>query len=168
MTIGESLLPEFDHEMANTRKVLERVPENKFGWQVHEKSNTIGWLANHLADIPNWAPITLQHDVFDIHPPGGPPYENPAHKKLSDVLATFDRHVAAARQAISQASDAQMLGTWTMLSGGKEVFTMPKLACLRTWVLNHMIHHRAIMTVYLRLNHLPVPALYGPSADESM
>ncbi len=166
MSIGQSLLPEFNAETAKTRKVLERVPENKFNWRVHEKSNTIGWLANHLAEIPGWVDMTVNQDELDIAPPGGEPYKSPEETKLSAVLANFDKNVATARAVLATASDATLQGTWTMLKGGNPVFTMPKTECLRTWVFSHMIHHRAIMTVYLRLNNLPVPAIYGPSGDE--
>jgi uncharacterized damage-inducible protein DinB len=112
MALNEALLPEFDAEMAHTRKTLERVPTDKFSWKPHERSGTMGWLANHLADVP------------------------------------------------------EMHKMWSLMSNGATIIAMPRVACLRTWVMNHGIHHRAQLGVYLRLNSIAVPAIYGPSADE--
>ena len=160
------LLPEFDHEMANTRKVLQRVPEDKLYWKVHEKSNTIGWVGMHLAEIPGWVNLTLNHDSLDVAPPGGEPYRTPAATSRQDILDRFDKNVAGARAAIAAASDQQFAKPWSLLKGGETVLTMPRAAVLRSFVLSHNIHHRAHLCVYLRLNGIPVPALYGPSADE--
>ncbi|MCA9171472.1 MAG: DinB family protein [Planctomycetales bacterium] len=167
MTIGQSMLPEFDHEMATTRRVLERVPEDKLDWKAHEKSNTIGWLANHLVEIPSWTGMTINIDELDIDPPGGKPYETPKLSSVQEMLAAFDKHVTEARAVLENVDDAKLFTDWTMLKGGEKIFSMPKLGCIRTWVLNHMIHHRAIMAVYLRLNDIPVPSIYGPSGDET-
>lgn len=166
MTLSESLLPEFDHEMANTRKSLERVPEAKFDWKPHQKSGTLGWLASHLAVLPSWATITIEQDSLDIAPPGGPPYEMPVATSRQTALEMFDTNVAAARAAIAGASDEHLLKAWSLLSGGNTVFTLPRIAVLRSFIMNHNIHHRAQLGVYLRLNDVPVPAIYGPSADE--
>jgi uncharacterized damage-inducible protein DinB len=167
MSISQSLLPEFDQEMANTRKVLERIPQDKLGWKAHEKSNTIGWVGTHLANIPAWAEMTLTKDALDIAPPGGEPYRTPAAESVHAILEQFDRNVAAGRAALVAAPDEEFSKPWSLLSGGATVFTMPRMAVLRTFVLNHMIHHRAHLCVYLRLNNVPVPGLYGPSADEA-
>lgn len=163
MSIAEGLLPEFDHEMANTRRALERVPEEQLGWRPHPKSPTLGWLATHLASMPQWAAMTMQVDAFDI---GGeaPPAEVGSREEL---LAMFDKNVAAARASIVEASDEKMLATWTLLMNGNPIFALPRMGVLRGMILNHGIHHRGQLTVYLRLNDVPVPALYGPSADES-
>ena len=166
MALSEALLPEFDHEMANTRKSLERVPEAKFDWKPHQKSGTLGWLASHLAVLPSWTTITIEQDALDIAPPGAPPYEMPVATSRQAVLDMFDTNVAAARAAIAGASDEHLLKPWTLLSGGNTVFTMPRIAVLRSFIMNHNIHHRAQLGVYLRLNDVPVPAIYGPSADE--
>jgi len=167
MGLSEALLPEFDHEMANTRKTLERVPDDKFDWKPHTKSWAMGGLATHLANIPSWAVLALEKDSFDMAPPDAPlPRLEPA-KSHHDVLAMFDKNVAAARAAIAGTSDAQFFQTWTLLSGGKRVLTLPKVAVVRSFVMNHTIHHRAQLGVYLRLNDIPVPAIYGPSADEN-
>lgn len=166
VSLSQSLLPEFDHEMANTRKVLQRIPEDKLTWRVHEKSNTIGWVGMHLAEIPRWADMALNQDCLDIAPPGGEPYRSPPATSRQDILDRFDQNVAAGRAAIAAASDEQFMKPWSLLKGGETIFTMPRVAVLRSFVLNHNIHHRAHLCVYLRLNNVPVPALYGPSADE--
>ena len=167
MTIGQSMLPEFDNEMANTRRVLERVPEDKLDWKAHPKSNTIGWVAMHLANIPTWIGYTLNQDSLDLNPSGEAPVVAPIAKSRQEILDNFDKNVAEARRLLESADDAEFAKPWTLLNHGAEIFTMPKGAIIRTFVLNHIIHHRAILCVYLRLNDIPVPGLYGPSADES-
>ena len=166
MAISEALLPEFDHEMANTRKTLERVPVDKFGWKPHQKSFAMGALATHLATLPSWAAITIQRDSIDIAPEGEKPIANEPVKSLEELAARFDNNVAAARAAIAGASDEELLKPWTLISGGKTIFTLPRIAALRSFVMNHNVHHRAQLGVYLRLNDIPVPSIYGPSADE--
>ena len=164
--IRDALLPEFDHEMANTRKVLERCPEEKFGWKPHPKSFAMGALATHIVNMAGWTVDTMAHDSFDIAPPGAPPYKEEPLATTAELLARFDRNVTAARNALANATDAQFGATWSLLSGGQTLFSMPRIACIRGFVMNHSIHHRAQLTVYLRLNDVAVPALYGPSADE--
>jgi uncharacterized damage-inducible protein DinB len=166
MALNEALLPEFDAEMASTRKTLERVPAEKFSWKPHEKSGTMGWLANHLADVPEWAVYTLQQESLDMAPNGVSPVPPPPPKTTQELLAKFDKNVAAARALLTKASDPDLHKNWSLLSNGTALLTMPRIACLRTWVMNHGIHHRAQLGVYLRLNNIPVPATYGPSADE--
>ena len=164
--INQALLPEFDMEMANTRKTLERVPDDKLGWKPHEKSMTMGRLAGHLAELPGWATNTLERDTLDIAPPGGQTYQAMISKSRQETLDAFDKHVSAARAAIAGASDEQLMKPWSLLKGGQTLMTMPKIAVLRGFVMNHAIHHRAQLGVYLRLNDIPVPSIYGPSADE--
>lgn len=166
MKISETLLPEFDQEMANTRKVLERVPAAKFSWKPHPKSSEFGALAAHIANMPDWAGLTMQADSFDYAPPGAPPYETPKFSSTDQLLAAFDKSVSQAREAIAAADNDKFLAPWTLMAGGKAVMTMPRVAVIRSFVMNHIIHHRAQLGVYLRLNDIPVPALYGPSADE--
>lgn len=167
MSIAESLLPEFDQEMANTRKVLERVPDEKWGWKPHDKSGTAGWLTGHVATIPDWLSFTLKTKGLDYAPlDGKSTYTPPKTENRAQALAAFDTCVAEARDTLSRTSDADFAVNWTLLAGGKEIFTMPRIACVRTMILNHLIHHRAQLTVYLRLLNVPVPGLYGPSADE--
>lgn len=166
MALSAAMLPEFDMEMAGTRKTLERVPDDKFDWKPHPKSATVRQLAVHLALFPSWMVDTLNKTSFDYAPVGGEAYQPPEVKSRQDLLEIFDRDVSKAREALQAASDAQLMETWSLLAGGKTVFAMPRIAVLRGMVMNHMVHHRAQMGVYLRLNDLPVPALYGPSADE--
>ena len=166
MAISKSLLPEFDNEMANTRKTLERVPDDKFAWKPHEKSFPMGGLATHLANLPSWGSLILNSDSFDVAP-GGNPVKTPELNSTSAVLKQFDENTAATRAAIEAASDEDLFRTWTLQSNGKGLMTLPKIAVLRGFVMNHMIHHRAQLGVYLRLNDIPVPSIYGPSADES-
>ena len=166
MSIAESLLPEFEHEMAGVRRTLERVPDDKFAWRAHEKSNTMGWLANHLADIPGWVEGTLTQDAWDLHPVGGEMYQSPSLSTQVAVLALFDANVTAAKGHLASTDDAEFAKNWSLLKQGEPVLRSTKAQVIRMWVLNHAIHHRAILTVYLRLNDLPVPALYGPSGDE--
>jgi uncharacterized damage-inducible protein DinB len=166
MAIAQSLLPEFDMEMANTRKTLERVPDDKFDWKPHTKSGSMGWLAGHLANLPLWAAMTLKQDSIDIAPAGGQPFQLPETKNRKQVLEVFDQHVAEARKGIAAAADAELMKPWSLLKTGQTIMTMPKIAVLRSFVMNHIIHHRAQMGVYLRLNDIPVPSIYGPSADE--
>ncbi len=166
MTYAEALLPEFDQEMANTRKVLERIPDDKLDWQAHPKSHTIGWNANHVADIPNWLVQVLTRPSFDIAPVGGEKYPFPKLASRDEILGLFDRNVAAARKAITEAKDEDMGQMWSLEQGGQTFFSMPRAAAVRGMILNHLMHHRAHLCVYLRLNDIPVPGMYGPSGDE--
>jgi uncharacterized damage-inducible protein DinB len=166
MTYAATLLPEFDQEMANTRKVLERIPEDKLDWRAHPKSNTIGWNANHVADLVNWLAQALTRPSLDVAPVGGEPYPFPKLTSRRELLDLFDRNVAAARTAITALRDEEMVQMWTLLRAGQPIFTMPRAAVVRGVVLNHLIHHRAHLCVYLRLNGIPVPGMYGPSGDE--
>ena len=162
MTIGESLLPEYDHEMITTRKTLELLPGDKLGWQPHKKSMTLGRLASHIAEMPQWAVATIQADTFDMDPQ----QKGYLAESTAALLEKFDKDVVEARQKLAAATDEEMFKTWTLKVGGNPVFEMPRIGVLRTMVLNHLIHHRAQFGVYLRLLDVPVPGAYGPSADE--
>ncbi len=168
MAIGDAFLPEFDHEMALTRKTLERVPEGKPDWKPHEKSMTISRLAGHLAELPGFALMTIQNDSFDVAPPGGGSRQRTVMTSRKQLLEVFDKNVAAARAAIAGASDEHMGQMWTLRAGEKTIFSMPRAGILRAMILSHTIHHRAQLGVYLRLNGVPVPSIYGPSADEGL
>lgn len=168
MGMSDALLPEFDHEMATTRTALERVPEDKFGWKPHEKSMTFGRLASHLAEIPMWGFMTMDRTELDLAPPGAPPYQPKALTSRDEILAMFDKNVADARAALVKAADSDYMTSWSLLKGGQTLMTMPRIAVLRSFVLNHTVHHRAQLGVFLRLNELSVPSTYGPSADEGM
>lgn len=167
MPMRDMILPEFDHEMAVTRKVLERVPEGKSDWTPHEKSMKLGRLAAHVAELVSFGPATLDHDSFDPAPPGAPPRTPNVMTSRQHLLETFDKNVAAARASLSKVSDEQMMRNWTFQRGGKPLVTVPKAAAFRSFVMSHVIHHRGQLSVYLRLNNVPVPSIYGPSADEN-
>jgi len=157
------LLPEFDQEMANTRRVLERVPNDKLSWQPHAKSWPFQKLATHLATLPNWTSMTIQTSELDL----SQPFEQPKPSSTEEILAVFDKSVADARTALAGVSDETFFEPWTLRNGEQTIFSMPKIAVLRAFVINHIIHHRGQLTIYLRLNDIPLPGLYGPSADES-
>ncbi|MFN7930439.1 MAG: DinB family protein [Blastocatellia bacterium] len=166
MSIAQSLLPEFDQEMVGTRKTLERVPDDKLNWRPHEKSMTMAGLATHIANMLNWATVTLTQDNFDFQPEGSEPYREESITSRAELLAKFDQGATATRAALAASSDEAMMANWSLLKGGVALFTMPRVAVLRGMIFNHIIHHRAQLCVYLRMNDVPVPALYGPSADE--
>src|SRR5256885_2376964 len=166
MSISKMILPEFEHEMANTRKTLERVPDDKFAWKPHEKSMTLGALAMHLSTIPSWTKNTFEADELDIAPPGAPPYKLEEAKSTAGLLEAFDKNVASARAALEAATDENWQGKWSLLNGGNKIFTLPRTAVMRGFIMSHSIHHRAQLGVYLRLLDVAVPSIYGHSADE--
>ncbi|HEY1240128.1 MAG TPA: DinB family protein [Bryobacteraceae bacterium] len=165
MPISEMLLPEFDQEMANTRKVLERYPEGKNEYKPHEKSMPLGRLAGHVATLPEWATMTMTTESLNFEPGEFKPFIPTTRQEL---LETFDRHVAAARAHIAAASDEALGVTWTVTMSGKPMMSMPRASVLRGMVMNHLIHHRAQLGVYFRLNGVAIPGMYGPSADEPL
>ena len=163
MAIVDSLLPEFDHEMTVTRKLLERVPEERFGWKPHEKSYTLGQLAQHVATVPMWGSITINQSELDL----GGGQQLPAVTNGAALLALFDGHVAGTRAALVGKSDGELMAPWTLKHDGKTLFSMPKAAVWRSFVMSHLIHHRGQLSVYLRIQNVPLPSMYGPSADEN-
>jgi uncharacterized damage-inducible protein DinB len=166
VTIAETLLPEFDREIGLTRRVLERVPDGAFEWKPHEKSMTLGRLAEHLAELPGWMKVSVLENGIDMASGRPAGYESPATR--SAVLAMFDKNAAEARSTLLGRTDAELMAPWTLKAHGKEVFTMPKAVVIRGFVMNHIVHHRGQMSVFLRLQNVPVPSIYGPSADETM
>ena len=166
MTIAELLLPEVDQEMATTRRVLERVSDATLGWKPHDKSWSTAGLASHLVNMIKWTDVTMNATEFDMAtvPPGE---MNPVAASRAQLLEWFDVNAAAARAAL-QKSDADYFVPWSLKQNGQAVFTMPRYTCIRSYFLNHVVHHRAQLSVYLRINDIPVPAMYGPSADEGM
>ena len=167
MALSESLLPEFDRIMANTRLSLERIPADKLNWRPHEKSMTFIGLATHMANMLSWTLFVINQENFDVVPPGSPPPRFDPLPSLQAVLDTFDKNAAGAREAIAAAADEHLLADWSLLAGGKTIFCLPRIAVLRNMVLNHTIHHRGQLGVFLRLNDVSLPPIYGPSADES-
>jgi uncharacterized damage-inducible protein DinB len=165
-TITESLLPEFDHEMANTRRTLARVPDDRPDFRPHEKSTTLARLAGHLTDIPWWTVAILTRDHYDMLPDGAPARAAYVMTTRDALLQRFDAEVDAARAALAATTDAAMTQPWALEREGRTLFSLPRGSALRSFVLSHVIHHRAQLGVYLRLNDVPVPSIYGPSADE--
>lgn len=165
MSIAESVLPELDNEMATTRRLLERVPPN-LDFKPHPKSFSLGDLAAHIANLPVWGVMTMQQTELDLNPPGGPGWTPPKYGSKDDNLRNFDQNVANARAALAAASDPDYLVGWTLKNAGATIFTMPRVVVIRAFVLNHIIHHRGQLSVYLRMNEVPVPSIYGPTADE--
>ena len=165
MAITDALLPEFDHEMATTRRLLDRVPEARFSWKPHDKSMTLGQLAGHLANIPFWCSATLNALVLDLDTIVDARPKAPESRGA--LLQEFDRKVTAARAQLVQTTDPELLAPWTLKKGEQEIFTMPRIAAIRSFVMNHSIHHRGQLSVYLRLNDVPIPPIYGPTADEA-
>ena len=157
--IGKSLIPEFDHECATTRKLLERIPEDKLAWGPHEKSFTLGGLAGHLANVLEWAPPTMNLELMDIEPEGIPWKQPSGVTSIADLLDRFDRNCAAARAALASAGDEAYLGNWSLAKNGRVVMSMPRIAVIRSFILNHTVHHRGQLSVYLRLLNVPVPSI---------
>jgi uncharacterized damage-inducible protein DinB len=166
MPLIDALLPEFDREMGLTRRALERVPDGQFEWRPHPTSVTLGRLAEHLTEMAQWATITMTQAGIEMTTARPPDYVAPATR--AQVLAQFDKYLKEGRGHVAGKTDGEFHAPWTLRAGGKEVFTMPKIAVMRNFVLNHMIHHRGQLTVYLRMLGIPVPSTYGPSGDESM
>jgi uncharacterized damage-inducible protein DinB len=162
MSLKDGLLVEFDHEIATTRKLLERLPEDKLSWKPHERSRSFGGLAMHLGSICHWAGTILDQPSFDL---AGPPPHLEEKTSRAEILAAFNESAGRTRAALDK-SDAEYLGMWSLKRGGQEIFSMPRVAAFRTFVLYHIVHHRGQLSVYLRLNNIPVPAIYGPTADE--
>jgi uncharacterized damage-inducible protein DinB len=163
MSAIEPFVGQFEHEMQSTRNILSRVPEADFAWKPHEKSYSLGQLASHIAEIPSWVPVTVGQDEFVINPGEYKPWHA---KDSKDLVETFDKNVAAATGQLAGLADDKLTTIWTMKSGDRVLFQMPRIAVLRAFILSHLIHHRGQLTVYLRLRDIPVPQTYGPTADE--
>ena len=165
MAIKDALLPEYDHEMGTTRRLLDRVPEADFAWKPHDKSMSLGQLAMHIANIPTWCSSVLDLTVFDLASlgPDPRPRQPPSREAL---LKEFDSKVAAARESLVRRTDPEMMSPWTLKNGDHEIFTLPRISAIRSFVMNHTIHHRGQLSVYLRLRNVPLPPIYGPTADE--
>jgi len=163
MSIRDALLPEFDHEISTTRKLLERVPEDKWDWTPHEKSMKLGRLACHVAETTHFAVAVATTDSMDF---AKGDYKRIGADGRKQLLEAFDKMAAEGRAAIAGAKDEDLGKPWSMFFDGKPIMTMPKVGVLRTAMMNHMIHHRGQLSVYLRLTGTPVPSIYGPSADE--
>jgi uncharacterized damage-inducible protein DinB len=163
MTMAAMLLPEFDHEMRTTRTVLERTPAQDAAWRPHPRSTSLGDLAVHIATIPSWLVPVLNQTELDLAPkPGTAPA---GFASVDELLAMFDENVRRARAALAAASDADFGVPWTLRAGERTVFTMPRGPVVRSFIMSHLVHHRGQFTVYLRLRDVPLPSVYGPTAD---
>jgi uncharacterized damage-inducible protein DinB len=167
MTTAEKLLPEFDEEFGLTRKFLALVPDDKLTWKPHEKSMELGRLAWHIADFPEWCRDTFQKDTLSMTDADADKARDGwKGKTRADMLSRFDRDLPEARAEVQKATDAGLAHPWKMEWAGQTLIDSPREQVYRKWVVNHMIHHRAQLGVYFRLNGIAVPGSYGPSADE--
>ena len=166
MPIADLLVPELEQELAVTRRVLERVPDDRPDWTPHPKSFSIAHLAQLTVRLPGWIPMMLDRTELDIAPKQGPQFPGYSNEKTSTLLAEFDKNAKAARAAVEKASDADFQVPWTLLKGGEKILTQPRYQMLRYMAVNHMVHHRAQLSVYLRLLEVPLPQMYGPTADD--
>jgi len=162
MPFSETLLPEFEEEMKNTRKLLECIPDDKFDYQPHAKSMKLGRLATHVAEIPSWTVFTIDQDVLDMQPG----HEPSVAKSRAELLETFDKGVTDARKRIQSTNDAHWQKNWTFKYAGKPILSNPRATIMRSVIMNHLVHHRAQLGVFLRLSDVAIPGMYGPSADE--
>jgi uncharacterized damage-inducible protein DinB len=162
MTIAETLLQELEREAQTTRRVLERVPGDQLGFKPHEKSWTLGQLALHVAQLPGGVA-----DLSATSPAQAPGFNQGSCKSAAELIPAFEASLARARQLLGGASDAELMSDWVLLDGDQEIMRLPRVALLRSLMLNHSYHHRGQLTVYLRELNVPVPSIYGPSADEN-
>lgn len=168
MSIAQSLLAELDYEAAMTATTLGLVPDGQADFRPHPKSFSLGQLAAHICDIPHWGLTTLETDEYDVAPAdGGPGYTPAQFAGTAATVAAFNEGLAGFRAALAAATDEQLLSPWSLKAGGETKMTLPRVGCLRSFIMNHLIHHRAQLGVYLRLLDVPLPATYGPSADDS-
>lgn len=165
MTLNKPLLQELEQEAKNTRKILERVPEEHFGWKPHEKSFSLGRLATHIAELAGYISTTINTDELNFAAREYKPY---TAASSSELLKIFDNNISQATEDLQKTTDEDFLKSWKMRNGEQVFFELPKIAVLRAMAFSHLIHHRGQLTVYLRLLNVPVPGIYGPSADEPM
>jgi len=163
MGLGEALHGEMEQEAATTRKLLERIPADKFDWKPHDKSMTMGQLASHVAEMVNWTTPTMDQPELDFSKFDYKPF---VPKTSEELLEFFDKNIVEALETLKNSPDEKFFEPWTMRNGEQIYFTMPKAVTMRSFIMNHIVHHRGQLSVYLRLNDIPVPAIYGPSADE--
>jgi uncharacterized damage-inducible protein DinB len=167
MALAQALLPEFEHEMATLRRVIERIPADRLDYRPHPKSFTLGDLANHAATIPGWTISTMTETELDFGLPETQARQPKPSTTTEGLLRTLDAGVEGALKALNSASDEDFRVIWTLKNQGQVLLAMPRIAVYRSFVMNHLIHHRAQLAVYLRLLDVPVPSIYGPSADEA-
>ncbi len=165
MNMIDPVLKEFEHECATTRRVLQRVPQERLGWQPHAKSMTLGRLATHIAELPGWVASIVDKDEIDM---GAGAYTPQTASTVVEIQAMFDRSVSQATETIKRQTPERLMATWRLKKNGQVMLELPRMGVIRTILMNHVIHHRGQLSVYLRLLDVPVPSIYGPSADEPM
>ena len=165
MSLGRILLAELQYEIISTRKMLERIPSDKLQWKPHEKSMTMERIAGHIVEMIGWTKETLTQNELNF---ATMPYTPTDYKDAAEMVADLDKNIVAAVEILTNCSNETMAENWTMRNGEEIYFTMPKAAVMRSFVMNHIIHHRGQLAVYLRLLDIPVPSIYGPSADEAI
>jgi uncharacterized damage-inducible protein DinB len=163
-TITDPMVNEFRQEVATTKRVLERVPEQKLSWKPHAKSMTLGQLASHIASVPGSVARLLQQDSFDVSQGNFVP---PQPKSMQEVLTAFEQSVRDAEQCLQGMTDDRARETWRLVRGDQELMSLPRVGFARSVMMNHWYHHRGQLSVYLRLLDVPLPVIYGPSADEN-
>lgn len=163
MSLNEAIMAELQQEATTTRAMLERIPEKSLTWKPHEKSMSLGRLAYHIAEIPEWMSVTVDQDEFDFAKSDYVPKDGMSKE---EILKAFDDNLANALTCLKNASDEKLMGTWTMKNGDVTYFTLPKIAVVRSFVQSHSVHHRGQLSVYLRMLDVPLPQVYGPTADE--
>lgn len=165
MNLIDPVLAELAHEAATTRRLLERVPAQRLTWTPHQKSMNLGRLATHIAEIPGWVGSIVEQDEFDI---GASGYVPPTLSSVNEIVAMFDKNVAMATEGLKRQGNERLLANWQFKKNGQLVMQMPRVAMIRSFLMNHLIHHRGQLSVYLRLQDVPLPSIYGPTADEPM
>ena len=165
MAIRDAMLAELGHEMATTRSLLAIVPEADAAWKPHPRSMSLGELAVHVSNLLYWGIVTVRDEGFDLAPPGQPAWAPSKFETTAGNLKTFDANLAEVQKVLGDASDEMLMQPWSLRKGAEAYFTMPKVVVWRTFVMNHLIHHRGQLSVYLRLRDVPLPSIYGPTAD---
>jgi uncharacterized damage-inducible protein DinB len=165
VSIGQNLASEMKYEAVATRKMLERLPAEQLTWKPHEKSMTLGVLAGHIVEMIGWTKPTLEDKEMDFEKY---PYTPKEYTEAAELVADLDRNIAEAVESLNSVSDEAILQDWTLRNGAEIYFTMPRVAVMRSFAMNHIYHHRGQLSVYLRILDIPVPPVYGPSADEKM
>jgi uncharacterized damage-inducible protein DinB len=163
MSMSKPLIAELAMEAANTKKIFERIPFDQLGWKPHEKSMPMGRLATHVAELPGWITMTINTDEFDL---AAMTYKPTPVNSNEELIALLDKNVQAAVEALEKSTDEDMMKIWTLRNGDHIIFQLPKVAVIRGSAMNHSVHHRGQLTTYLRQHNIPVPGMYGPSADE--
>jgi uncharacterized damage-inducible protein DinB len=159
----EAIIKELEHEAGQTRKMLQRVPMDQKDWKPHEKSMALGRLATHIAELPRWITMTLNTDELDLLHPN---WKTSKITTTEELVALHDESIREAVEALKKASDETMMNKWTLRRGEAVFFTMPRISVVRTMSMNHILHHRGQLSVFLRLLNIAVPGMYGPSADD--